>query len=168
MVGPSPLVPAATAIGISLDQQLCLALYTASRAMTARYRVALNQVGLTYPQYLVMLLLWEDGPTSVGGIGSRLSLDSSTLSPLLKRLQAMGLVTRTRAATDERLMIIGLSERGAALEAETAQVAAEMGEATGQTPEEYRELTDQLRELAARLEASTTQALSTAAGLPAS
>src|SRR4028119_1523709 len=70
MVGPSPLVPAATAVGISLDQQLCLALYTASRAMTARYRVALNQVGLTYPQYLVMLLLWEDGPASVGGIGS--------------------------------------------------------------------------------------------------
>ncbi len=159
MVGPSPLVPPAlTAVGIQLDQQLCLALYTASRAMTARYRVALGRVGLTYPQYLVMLLLWEEGPSSVGGIGQRLSLDSSTLSPLLKRLQAMGLVTRTRDATDERLMIIGLTDRGVELEAETAEVAAEMGRATGQTPEEYRELTEQLQALTERLEASTAEA----------
>ncbi len=160
MAGPSSLAPtAATAVGISLDQQLCLALYTASRAMTARYRVALSRVGLTYPQYLVMLLLWEEGPLSVGGIGHRLSLDSSTLSPLLKRLQAMGLVTRTRAATDERLMIIGLTDRGAELEAETAEVAAAMGQATGQTPQEYRELTEQLQVLTKRLDASTAQAL---------
>jgi DNA-binding MarR family transcriptional regulator len=164
MVASSPLTPAATAVDISLDEQLCLALYTASRAMTARYRVALSSVGLTYPQYLVMLLLWEEGSCSVGGIGQRLSLDSSTLSPLLKRLQAMDLVTRTRAATDERLMIIGLTERGARLEAETASVAAEMGEATGQTPEEYRELTRQLRALTVRLEASTAEAVARAAG----
>ena len=158
MVAPFPVVPA-TAVGISLDQQLCLALYTASRAMTARYRVALTDVGLTYPQYLVMLLLWEEGPSSVGGIGQRLSLDSSTLSPLLKRLQAMGLVTRTRAASDERLMIIGLTERGVALEAQASEVAADMGLATGQTPDEYRELTEQLQALTARLEASTAEAV---------
>jgi len=151
-------LPPATAVGIGLDQQLCLALYTASRAMTARYRVALTAVGLTYPQYLVMLLLWEDGPCSVGSIGQRLSLDSSTLSPLLKRLQAMGLVTRTRATTDERLMIIGLTEQGVALEAQTAHIAEEMGRATGQTPEEYRELTEQLQALTVRLEASTAEA----------
>ncbi|SDR83892.1 DNA-binding transcriptional regulator, MarR family [Friedmanniella luteola] len=159
MVASTDLPPAATAVGISLDQQLCLALYTASRAMTARYRVALSRVGLTYPQYLVMLLLWEEGSCSVGGIGHRLSLDSSTLSPLLKRLQAMGLVTRTRAATDERLMIIGVTPRGAELESEAAQVAAEMGAATGQTPEEYHELTEQLRALTVRLEASTAEAV---------
>jgi DNA-binding MarR family transcriptional regulator len=166
MVAPFPLVPQPTAVGIKLDQQLCLALYTASRAMTARYRVALSSVGLTYPQYLVMLLLWEEGPSSVGGLGQRLSLDSSTLSPLLKRLQALGLVTRTRAATDERLMIIGLTERGVALEADAAEVAAEMGRATGQTPEEYREMTEQLQALTARLEASTQQALGDASQPP--
>lgn len=156
MVANSP-VPA-TAAGISLDEQLCLALYTASRAMTARYRMALTVLGLTYPQYLVMLLLWEEGPCSVGTIGKRLSLDSSTLSPLLKRLQALGLVTRTRDTTDERLMIIGLTDQGAALETRNAAVGVEMRRATGQTAEEYRELTEQLKALTARLEASTAEA----------
>ncbi|GAA1427086.1 MarR family transcriptional regulator [Microlunatus lacustris] len=148
----------ATAAGISLDEQLCLALYTASRAMTARYRIALTSLGLTYPQYLVMLLLWEEGSCSVGTIGKRLSLDSSTLSPLLKRLQALDLVTRTRATTDERLMIIGLTEQGAALEAQNAEVGVEMRRATGLTPEEYRELTEQLKTLTARLDSSTAEA----------
>src|SRR3712207_1588920 len=155
MVAPSPLTPAPTAVGISLDQQLCLALYTASRAMTARYRVALNRVGLTYPQYLVMLLLWEEGTCSVGGIGQRLSLDSSTLSPLLKRLQAMGLVTRTRAATDERLMIIGVTDRGRSMEAEAQQVTVDMCEATGVGLAEQLELVATLRELTTQLDAST-------------
>ena len=154
----------ATEPSISLDQQLCLALYTASRAMTARYRIALTPLGLTYPQYLVMLLLWEDGPCSVGAIGQRLSLDSSTLSPLLKRLQALGLVTRTRSTTDERLMIIDLTEQGAALKAENADVGVEMRRATGQTPAEYRELTDQLKALTARLEASAVDAHDGAVG----
>ncbi len=155
MVGPTPAAAAVTPGDVALDEQLCLALYTASRAMTARYRVALSGVGLTYPQYLVMLLLWEEGPCSVGAIGQRLSLDSSTLSPLLKRLQGMGLVTRTRDAHDERLMIIGLTEEGAALEAAATDVFPSMCEATGQTPEEYREMVAQLRELTRRLDAST-------------
>ncbi len=156
MVAHTP-VPA-TETGVSLDQQLCLALYTASRAMTARYRIALTPLGLTYPQYLVMLLLWEEGPCSVGTIGHRLSLDSSTLSPLLKRLQALGLVTRTRSTTDERLMIIDLTEQGAALEAENAEVGVDMRRATGLSPEEYGELTEQLKALTARLEASAAEA----------
>jgi DNA-binding MarR family transcriptional regulator len=122
--------------------------------MTARYRVTLRQVGLTYPQYLVMLLLWEEGTCSVGGIGQRLSLDSSTLSPLLKRLQAMGLVTRTRATRDERLMIIGLTERGVQLEQEAAAVTVEMSEATGIDVDEQLRLVAQLRELTERLDAS--------------
>src|SRR3954451_23620612 len=110
MVG-TPAASAASADDITPDQRLCLALYTASRAMTGRYRMALGQLGLTYPQYLVMVLLWEGEACSVGGIGQRLSPDSSTLPPLLKRLQAMGLVTRTRAVNDERQMIIGLTQR---------------------------------------------------------
>ena len=122
--------------------------------MTARYRVALRQVCITYPQYLVMLLLWEEGTCSVGGIGQRLSLDSSTLSPLLKRLQAMGLVTRTRATRDERLMIIGLTERGVQLEQEAAAVTVEMSEATGIDVDEQLRLVAQLRELTERLDAS--------------
>jgi DNA-binding MarR family transcriptional regulator len=155
MARPAPAAAALTAVDPPLDEQLCLALYTASRAMTARYRLALSGIGLTYPQYLVMLLLWQEGPCSVGGIGQRLSLDSSTLSPLLKRLQAMGLVTRTRAATDERLLIVGLTDRGEAMEHEAADISPTMCEATGQTPEEYREMVARLRQLTDRLDAST-------------
>jgi DNA-binding MarR family transcriptional regulator len=151
---PSPreLSPA----DVTLDQQLCLALYTASRAMTARYRVALAPLGLTYPQYLVMVLLWEQGSSSVSEIGQQLSLDSSTLSPLLKRLQAMGLVTRTRATTDERLMIIGLTDQGRALQQTEGEVAESMCAATGLPVVEQLALTERLRTLTAALEKSTT------------
>jgi DNA-binding MarR family transcriptional regulator len=143
---------------MTLDQQLCLALYTASRAMTARYRLVLADLGLTYPQYLVMVLLWEEGPSSVSAIGQRLNLDSSTLSPLLKRLQAMGLVTRTRAVTDERLMIIGLTDRGVAMQAEAAHVGPEICGATGIDADGRQELVETLRELTAQLDASTRRA----------
>jgi DNA-binding MarR family transcriptional regulator len=151
-----PAGPSATA----LDEQLCLALYTASRAMTARYRIALGHLGLTYPQYLVMALLWEGGPSSVSAIGQRLSLDSSTLSPLLKRLQATGLVTRTRATTDERLMIIDLTERGAAMKADAAHVEAQICESTGIDAVGRSELVATLRELTAQLDAATRRAAS--------
>src|SRR4051812_13291716 len=81
---------------VVLDDQLCFALYAASRAVTARYRPMLDELGLTYPQYLVMMLLWEDDNQTVGQLGTKLALDSGTLSPLLKRLTAAGLVTRHR------------------------------------------------------------------------
>src|SRR3712207_7644033 len=87
---------------VALDDQLCFALYAASRAVTARYRPMLEQLGLTYPQYLVMMLLWEQDNQTVGQLGARLALDSGTLSPLLKRLTAAGLVTRHRRVEDER------------------------------------------------------------------
>lgn len=153
MPPPAPEEPAR----LTLDQQLCLALYTASRAMTARYRSSLSGLGLTYPQYLVMLLLWEVGTCSVTGIGLRLSLDSSTLSPLLKRLQAMGLVTRTRAVRDERLMIIGLTDRGQEMQAEAAHVTVEMCAATGISRGEHLDLVDTLRTLASQLDASARE-----------
>src|SRR5687768_18184170 len=87
---------------VTLDDQLCFALYAASRAVTARYRPMLEELGLTYPQYLVMMLLWEQDNQTVGQLGARLALDSGTLSPLLKRLTAAGLVTRHRRVEDER------------------------------------------------------------------
>ncbi len=99
---------------LRLDDRLCLALYTASRAMTARYRPLLDDLGLTYPQYLVLVLLWEEGPRSVGQVGSRLSLESSTLSPLLKRLEAIGLLTRRRDPRDERAVTVGSRRRAGA------------------------------------------------------
>jgi len=144
---------AAGAIG--LDERLCLALYTASRAMTARYRPLLSALGLTYPQYLVMVLLWEQGACSVGQVGVRLSLESSTLSPLLKRLEAMGLVTRARDAHDERSVMVGLTNEGSALKRRAPGVTAEICAATGLPLHEQARLVGELRELAVQLQAST-------------
>ncbi|WP_375423496.1 MarR family winged helix-turn-helix transcriptional regulator [uncultured Friedmanniella sp.] len=157
----SPPPSAGPSVDLGLDQQLCLALYTASRAMTGRYRWTLAGLGLTYPQYLVMVLLWEDGPSSVSAIGQRLSLDSSTLSPLLKRLQATGLVTRTRATTDERLMIIDLTDRGRAMQEEASHVAGEICASTGLEMPDQLELTEALRTLAVQLDAATRRASTT-------
>lgn len=95
-----------------LANQLCFALYSASRAVTRLYREGLDAVGLTYPQYLVMLVLWEAGPQTVSGIGRRLDLDSGTLTPLLKRLEAAGLVERRRGRTDEREVMVSLTPAG--------------------------------------------------------
>src|SRR4051794_2689877 len=100
---------------VALDDQLCFALYAASRAVTARYRPMLEALGLTYPQYLVMMLLWETDHQTVGQLGTRLALDSGTLSPLLKRLTAAGLVTRHRRIEDERSVSISLTPAGRAL-----------------------------------------------------
>ena len=142
---------------ITLDERLCLALYTASRAMTSRYRPMLSGLGLTYPQYLVMVLLWEQGGASVGQIGARLDLESSTLSPLLKRLEAMGLVTRTRASADERSVTVGLTDVGRVLEARAAHVPQEICDATALSPRNQAALVAQLRTLATELAASETE-----------
>lgn len=143
-----------TPAAVTLDERLCLALYTASRAMTSRYRPLLVELGLTYPQYLVMVLLWEEGDASVGQVGARLDLESSTLSPLLKRLQAMGLVTRTRASRDERSVTVGLTDAGRTLEARAAHVPAAICDATALGPLDQAALVAQLRTLAVDLGAS--------------
>ncbi|MGW3288548.1 MarR family winged helix-turn-helix transcriptional regulator [Streptomyces sp. NPDC001002] len=119
-----------------LDDQLCFALYAASRAVTARYRPLLDELGLTYPQYLVMLVLWERDSISVRDLGASLQLESSTLSPLLKRLEAGGLVRRERRAEDERSVAIRLTEAGAALRERAATVPLAIGDAMGLTPEQ--------------------------------
>ncbi|MET3803386.1 DNA-binding MarR family transcriptional regulator [Nakamurella sp. UYEF19] len=145
------MTDSSTAEALALDDKLCLALYTASRAMTARYREPLSTLGLTYPQYLVMMLLWEDGASSVGQIGSRLSLESSTLSPLLKRLETMGLVSRTRDTEDERSVIVGLTRSGRTLQRRSAGVSTEICDATGLSMQQQDELVEQLRTLATTL-----------------
>lgn len=105
-----------------LDSQLCFALYSTSLAMNKVYRKLLRGLDLTYPQYLVMLVLWEGDDLSVTDIGNRLFLDSATLTPLLKRLEAAGLVTRERAQDDERQLIVGLTRQGRELRARAEAV----------------------------------------------
>ena len=111
-----------TAPQTELDDELCLALYLASRAMTATYRPALDELGLTYPQYLVLRLLWEGEVSSVSEIGARLHLESNTLSPLVKRLEAMQLVVKRRRTDDERAVDVELTRQGKAMQRRAAGV----------------------------------------------
>ncbi|GGO15850.1 putative transcriptional regulator, MarR family protein [Micromonospora parathelypteridis] len=116
-----------------LRRQVCFALYAASRALTDVYRPILDELGLTYPQYLVLLVLWErpdDAPT-VSELGAELRLDSGTLSPLLKRLEGAGLVVRRRSARDERRVEVGLTEQGRALRQQVDEVPLQIARATG-------------------------------------
>jgi DNA-binding MarR family transcriptional regulator len=117
--------------GLGLDEQLCFALYSASRAVTARYRALLDDLGLTYPQYLVMLVLWESGPVTVSQLGKRLALDSGTLSPLLKRLESGGMISRQRRADDERSVEVALTGAGHRLRERATCLPAAIGAATG-------------------------------------
>ena len=136
---------------LALDDQLCFALYAASRAVTARYRPMLDELGVTYPQYLVLMLLWEEDGQTVGQLGQRLALDSGTLSPLLKRLTSAGLVTRHRRADDERSVSVRLTDAGRALQAPACAVSASMIGALDLAPEQFDELRTQLRSITDRV-----------------
>ncbi|WP_206783943.1 MarR family winged helix-turn-helix transcriptional regulator [Amycolatopsis sp. MtRt-6] len=114
---------------LRLDDQLCFGLYSASRAVTSLYRVVLEDLDLTYPQYLVMLALWERDHRLVKELGTELNLDSGTLSPLLKRLQTAGLVVRNRQADDERSVRVSLSESGKALHEKARDIPDVIGAA---------------------------------------
>ena len=111
---------------LKLDNQLCFALYGAANRMTRLYRPLLDAMGLTYPQYLVMLVLWETSPLTVGALGEALDLDSSTLTPLLKRLEAAGFVERHRDPEDERRVIVGLTEAGRRLRDQAEAIPEQM------------------------------------------
>lgn len=118
-------------LGMQLDNQLCFKLYAASRAVIRAYKPMLDGLGLTYPQYLVMLVLWEwhqhaPAQPTLKALGQRLQLDSGTLTPLLKRLESLGLVLRRRAALDEREVHLALSERGVALQAQVMPLKAQL------------------------------------------
>jgi DNA-binding MarR family transcriptional regulator len=134
-----------------LDVQLCFALYSASLAMNKVYRKLLQPIGLTYPQYLVMMVLWEDESLSVSEIGARLFLDSATLTPLLKRLEAAGLVARLRSREDERHVVISLTPSGKALQAKAGKVQESVFCATQCTPSELKHLKAELEALRTRL-----------------
>ncbi|MFN8169032.1 MAG: MarR family transcriptional regulator [Candidatus Nanopelagicales bacterium] len=139
-----------------LDNQLCFALYRASRAVQRSYQPYLAELGLTYPQYLTMLVLWEaDEPLTVGTLGERLRLDSGTLTPLLKRLEESGLVERRRDPDDERRVNVGLTRAGRALQRRAEDVPAQVFACYGLSLEEgaalhgaLTRLSDQLEELA--------------------
>lgn len=136
---------------LSLDQQVCFPLYAASRAVTAVYRQELEALGLTYPQYLVMLALWERDGRGVGDLCEALALDTGTLSPLLKRLAATGLVERVRSAADERRVEIRLTEPGRALRARARDIPTRLAAATGLSEQELTALRDTLTRLTSAL-----------------
>ncbi len=134
-----------------LDHQLCFALYSSSLLMTKLYKPVLAPLGLTYPQYLVLLVLWETDAIGVGELGARLTLDSGTLTPLLKRMEAAGLLARARAVSDERRVIVSLTAPGRALRRRAANVPVEVACATGCKLTELTELTAQLHTLRSNL-----------------
>ncbi|WP_141314255.1 MarR family winged helix-turn-helix transcriptional regulator [Streptomyces spinoverrucosus] len=143
-----------TADWLRLDQQICFSLNAASRAFGGVYRVLLKDLGLTYPQYLVMLVLWEHGDLPVKKLGEQLRLDSGTLSPLLKRLEAAGLIRRERSVRDERSVEVRLTEEGVALRERALQVPRRIMAATGFDVDEIRELRARLDELTTALDAA--------------
>jgi DNA-binding MarR family transcriptional regulator len=139
--------PPATSSLLQLDQQLCFALYAANLAMGKVYRKLLAALGLTYPQYLVMLVLWERDRLTVSEIGERLYLDSATLTPLLKRLESAGLLQRARSDEDERQVVVSLTAEGRALKKRAGAVPGALLCATGCAPGELRTLKHELERL---------------------
>ena len=136
---------------LRLDLQLCFALYAAASDLVRLYRPHLEPLGLTYPQYLVMLVLWEEAPRSVGDLGARLGLDSATLTPLLKRLEGRGLVTRTRDPGDERRVLVAPSAAGRAMKAKAARVPGAVSCRIPLPMSELAELRDEVKRLRAAL-----------------
>lgn len=132
---------------MSLDNQLCFALYGASMAMSRVYKPMLDRLGITYPQYLVLHSLWEEDGRTIGAIAERLSLESSTITPLVKRLEAAGFVSRTRDAQDERQVRVRLAEAGEALRAESECLAEAVFARTGLDTAAAQALTRQVQVL---------------------
>ncbi|MBP8537491.1 MarR family winged helix-turn-helix transcriptional regulator [Streptomyces sp. MK37H] len=142
---------------LRLDRQLCFSLHAASRAFDSLYRRVLRDTGLTYPQYLAMLVLWEYGEMPVKRLGEYLRLDSGTLSPLLKRMQSAGLVQRERSAHDERSVTVRLTAEGAALKERAQGVPLAAIEASGLGLEEAVDLQARVRRLTAALDAALAE-----------
>ena len=140
---------------LNLDRQLCFALYSSSLAMTKAYKPLLAQLGITYPQYLVMLALWQHSPLGVGELGERLNLDSGTLTPLAKRLQVMGLINRNRSAHDERNVEISLTAAGKLLKARAEPLPLCILQLTDLQIPQLESLTSKLKTLRDQLVANT-------------
>ena len=142
---------------LKIEDQLCFALYAASLSMSKAYKPYLEAVGLTYPQYLVMLVLWENEHQSVSEIGEQLFLDSGTLTPLLKRLEASAYVKRTRDATDERRVIVSLTAKGKALKKKILPLPRKMLKATQCSMGDAKQLVKVLGDLRVNLLDSLNQ-----------
>jgi len=139
---------------LRLDNQICFAVYSAAHAFNRVYKPLLDRLGLTYPQYLVMLSLWERDGVAVKNIGERLYLDSGTLTPLLKRLEAAGLVKRTRSSEDERQVLIDLTPQGQALKEKARAVPQSILEASDCSVTELVALKSEIVSLRDRLNAA--------------
>lgn len=137
--GPGPDDP------LLLDRQVCFPLYAANNLLNRLYGPVLGKLGLTYPQYLVMLVLWEQQPQTVGSLGERLYLDGGTVTPLLKRMEAAGLLRRTRDPSDERRVLVTLTDHGKALREQALSVPGTL--TRGYKPDDVDELRKRVREL---------------------
>ena len=145
--------------GLDLEQQVCFGLSIAARGVVAAYRPLLEPLGLTHPQYLVMVSLWQHGPQTVKQLGSLLMLDSGTVSPLLKRLEGLGHVRRTRSGTDERQVVVELTEQGSRLRSDAVHVHDEVVRRLGLSSGELEHLQSVLEQLIEATTRTTGQAL---------
>ncbi|MCA1201102.1 MarR family transcriptional regulator [Priestia flexa] len=132
---------------LKLENQLCFSIYATSREITKVYKPLLDKIGVTYPQYLALLVLWEHGRVSVKKMGELLYLDSGTLTPMLKRMQEQGLVIRERSQEDERVVLVSLTEKGASLRDKACQIPDEVFNMTDYSPEELANLKQMLHQL---------------------
>jgi MarR family transcriptional regulator, organic hydroperoxide resistance regulator len=148
---------------LNLNNQLCFALYSATHAITRVYRSALESTGITYTQYLVMLVLWENNQLSVKTVADRLDLDSASLTPILKRLEVAGFVSRQRNKLDERVVEISLTTKGLALQDEVANIQNRVACQTGLPPDQFNQLKQSLNKLADDLRANEVIDINTAA-----
>ena len=132
---------------LPLDSQLCFSLYAASIAVNRTYKPILDGLGLTYPQYLVLSTLWQENGLPISAIADRLSLESSTITPLVKRLETAGFVTRQRNAKDERQVLVSLTDKGVSMEKQTACLTQTLLERSGLTVDQIINLNRQVQEL---------------------
>ncbi|RWO51569.1 MarR family transcriptional regulator [Mesorhizobium sp.] len=132
---------------LPLDDQLCYAIYSAGIAIQRVYKPLLDDLGLTYPQYLVLNVLWREDKLTVGGIAERLALESSTLTPLLKRLEAAGLLRRTRNPANERQVVVALTDKGRELRSRAGCLADALLSSSGQSPAHLNQINRDVREL---------------------
>lgn len=148
---------------LKLDNQLCFALYSATHALTRAYRNALESTGITYTQYLVMLALWENNKLTVKSIAERLDLDSASLTPILKRLEVAGFLSRQRNKADERVVEISLTDKGHALQEEVANIQKRVACQTGLPVDEFEQLKHSLHKLVETMAASAAIDIKSAA-----
>lgn len=155
MTAPTPTRGPRLTDQVKLDDLLCFAVYSANNAFNRFYKPVMAELGLTYPQFLVMIALWEADGVRVSHLGERLGLESNTLTPLLKRMEGLGLISRKRDDKDERQVIIALTEQGRALETRASGLPACVLDATGLDPKELVQLRNDIERIRTRLESAT-------------